>query len=280
MRFAGFFLLSLFFLLGIGGVGTAEAALPTNKVVARVFARWLEQEAPQASAAEGKVARALAAALVEIADGGDINATDKTGHTALMMAAAIDHRPAIDFLLLSGADPYLKNAKGRTALDMAKQNSIRELIKASAIMDKEYSPAELEQLKVEVDEALKKLKPAAANGIDLVGRNEAPWELFAKCLKCGKLLDADKAEFTVRVFAFHGIYLNIPDLTLLALKTGMDPSEEFVFQHPFTGISIYKTTPLNMAISNGGWGVLQFRKVSQAVATMADVKKISGAWGA
>ena len=56
-----------------------------------------------------------------LAAGIPVNGTDKTGTTALMMAAAFSSDPAVAALLLEkGADPELRDRSGHTALDYAR----------------------------------------------------------------------------------------------------------------------------------------------------------------
>ena len=70
--------------------------------------------------------------LKDIARGGDINATDKNGQTALMYASALDERLAVCWLVAKGADVTLKSKKGKTAQDLAHTIALRELLDLSA----------------------------------------------------------------------------------------------------------------------------------------------------
>lgn len=70
--------------------------------------------------------------LTKIAKGGNINATDKNGQTALMYAAALNNRLAVCWLVAKGADVTLKSAKGKTARDLATGIAIRELLEICA----------------------------------------------------------------------------------------------------------------------------------------------------
>lgn len=63
----------------------------------------------------------IARALIE--KKADVNATSRSGLTALMLAAAHGQAPVVGLLLQSGADPAVTTAQGRTALDLAKANN-------------------------------------------------------------------------------------------------------------------------------------------------------------
>jgi ankyrin repeat protein len=65
-----------------------------------------------------------------IESGANINESNKNGDTALMDAAYLDKPELLRYLLLSGADPSLKNLNGNSAMDLATNNSNRELILA------------------------------------------------------------------------------------------------------------------------------------------------------
>jgi ankyrin repeat protein len=58
--------------------------------------------------------------LLEKIKASDINKKDKNGDTALMYAAMIDNNEMVDLLLDYGADAYIKDTKGKTAVDLAK----------------------------------------------------------------------------------------------------------------------------------------------------------------
>ena len=68
---------------------------------------------------EQKKAAALLKKLKAIEKGGDVNAVDKLGQTALMHAAAQDNRLAVCWLVAKGADASIKSKKGKTAGSVA-----------------------------------------------------------------------------------------------------------------------------------------------------------------
>ena len=95
---------------------------------------------------EENLADALLKKLKTIEKGGDINAVDKRGQTALMYAAAADNRLAVCWLVAKGADVTLKSKKGKTARDCSTTIAVRELLRLTATektaltkeQDKEY----------------------------------------------------------------------------------------------------------------------------------------------
>lgn len=58
--------------------------------------------------------------------GGDVNARDNEGRTALMSACSGDHIDIVEFLLAKGASPNLKDQDGDTALAVAAMGDMRE----------------------------------------------------------------------------------------------------------------------------------------------------------
>ncbi len=68
---------------------------------------------------EQKRANSLLKKLKTIEKGGDVNAVDKHGQTALMHAAAQGNRLAVCWLVAKGADATIKSKKGKTAGSVA-----------------------------------------------------------------------------------------------------------------------------------------------------------------
>ena len=67
---------------------------------------------------EQKKAVSLLKKLKSIEKGGNINAADKQGQTALMHAAAANNRLAVCWLIAKGADATIKSKSGKTARDL------------------------------------------------------------------------------------------------------------------------------------------------------------------
>lgn len=75
----------------------------------------------------------IAAAIV--ARKADVNAQSATGLTALMVAAARGNLPMLGLLLDAGADPALKLANGKTAVELARDNLNPEAVKSIELFE-------------------------------------------------------------------------------------------------------------------------------------------------
>ena len=94
---------------------------------------------------EQKKAASLLKKLKSIEEGGNINATDKQGQTALMHAAAANNRLAICWLVAKGADATIKDKKGKTARDYSTTIFIRELLRLTTTKNKPLTKEEEEK---------------------------------------------------------------------------------------------------------------------------------------
>jgi len=67
--------------------------------------------------------------------GADVNAARPTKNhaTALMMAAGYGNLEIVNLLLARGADPDAANHKGKTALDLAKGQEVKDLLRTPAV---------------------------------------------------------------------------------------------------------------------------------------------------
>ncbi len=83
-----------------------------------------------------------------IEHGADVNALTSANETALMLAASNAKVAVVDYLLEKGANPNLKDAKGKTALDYAIAADITEYIKSmkDTPIDKEAVIATLKKV--------------------------------------------------------------------------------------------------------------------------------------
>lgn len=90
------------------------------------------EEAPKAGPAPAIYIAAKAGRLKQvralIAEGADINASNRTGRTVLMSAVYYGNRGIVKELLIEGADVNAADAQGRTALMMAVVNNDTEIV--------------------------------------------------------------------------------------------------------------------------------------------------------
>ena len=95
---------------------------------------------------EQKKAAALLQKLKAIEKGGNVNAADKRGQTALMYAAAANNRLAVCWLVAKGADATKKSQKGKTSAELAKDESLRAFLEACCVDNRPLSAEEKKQL--------------------------------------------------------------------------------------------------------------------------------------
>lgn len=114
-------------------VFTAEASIKPTEAVKMLCP--VAKKGKNANAEEKRQAT-LQKKLLEIAKGGDINAVDENGQTALMCAAMQDNRLAVYWLVAKGADVMCLSSKKKLAWEYATDRVIRELLNACANLHK------------------------------------------------------------------------------------------------------------------------------------------------
>ena len=98
---------------------------------------------------EQKRAASLLKKLKTIEKGGDVNAVDKHGQTALMHAAAQNNRLAVCWLVAKGADATKKSQKGKTAAELAKDKSLQTFLEECCVDKRPLSAEEKKQLQAD-----------------------------------------------------------------------------------------------------------------------------------
>lgn len=84
--------------------------------------------------------------LKDIEKGGEVNAVDEHGQTALMHAAEQGNKLAVCWLVVKGADATMKSQQGKTAAELAKDKSLQAFLKACCVDKQPLSAEEEKQL--------------------------------------------------------------------------------------------------------------------------------------
>ena len=173
--------------LGAPKKAAKSAAAPIDPVVQLIC------PAGDAKAEDAKKRTKLQKMLQDIASGGDINATDKNGQTALMYAAALDERLSVCWLVAKGADVTRKSAKGKTVLLLTTDTNMQELLQTCAKEKKKPTDREKEAIYHHYGSnggdlregifsrcrSVRELAIAQKLGVDLSGTHEG--KLLAQC---------------------------------------------------------------------------------------------------
>lgn len=119
---------------------------------------------------QSQIARMLSRKLLSIVKGGDINARDSRGQTALMMAAALNNRELVDGLLLYGADPGIATPKGRCAHHLCTDVELRRKLISCCL--KAAQPASLHDAVQLPEKAFEKTLKLLRAGADINQLND------------------------------------------------------------------------------------------------------------
>ena len=109
------------------GADAAVIFLLQHGANARAWARSFEQNYAIHAAVSGR--RIGKAALVKLTAATGVDAVQKQGYTALMIAAGGNFPIGVEVLLAAGADRALKLPDGKTAADLARERGHEELAK-------------------------------------------------------------------------------------------------------------------------------------------------------
>lgn len=123
------------------GAAEAKGAAPAPETAKALSAICPVGSSGKKASKTDKQRAALLKRLQKIAQGGDINAADDKGQTALMSAAALNNRLAVCWLVAKGADVNIRTSAGKSAADLATHPRILDLLKACAY-EQQLMPAD------------------------------------------------------------------------------------------------------------------------------------------
>lgn len=174
--------------------------------------------------------------LRSISRGGDINAVDKKGQTALMYAAALNERVALCWLIAKGADVTLKAKSGKTARDLTENGYSRDLLNVCEREKEPPTPDELREnnnrptawiyaLETSTCPPGSRLSRVAAyikRGLDLTGEDTPTWR-FLQYLTRNKPDTFQKATILEQYY-YDGktVTAPSPECAALLLRHGYD----------------------------------------------------------
>ncbi|KAI9922395.1 hypothetical protein PsorP6_002691 [Peronosclerospora sorghi] len=105
---------------------------------------------------EGFEAAKVCVWLIE--NGADPNAVDENGDTALHYAVELDRYDLVETLMKRGADSSIKNLKGLSAMDIAREDDLKEILNpATHVLAPNEVPVENEEPELDRDGPVKKL---------------------------------------------------------------------------------------------------------------------------
>ena len=168
--------------------GTTSASVPQRGVELLFPAGTGKQAKGAKLSKEQKHAASLLKKLKAIEKGGDINAVDKLGQTALMYAAARGNRLAVCWLVAKGADASIKSKSGKTAGDLshgdlsdfltALEKEKQPLSRQEArdmLTYRHVTPGEIEEDYLDEVSAILQLRGAMAENLNKLKNKE--WEI-------------------------------------------------------------------------------------------------------
>lgn len=79
----------------------------------------------------------------------DINSQDPHGNTILHLAAKRDSIDAVNICLELGVDPFVKNGKGKLAMELAKDDRIKHLLRDAPMTRSKELPVGKSEIKME-----------------------------------------------------------------------------------------------------------------------------------
>lgn len=120
-------------------------ALEVNEKVAAEFMQMRDEISYPPLAAEKW--QSMRAPLQAIIEGGNVNAQDSEGKTALMHTAEGGDIEFLAYLLFKNADTTIKDNNGKTAADYAKDENIKEMLDADVEFTKELSDNEKNEIR-------------------------------------------------------------------------------------------------------------------------------------
>lgn len=152
-------------------------------------------------ATKDKKAAPLHKMLQAIVKGGNVNAVNDKGQTALMLACAQHHTLAAYYLIAKGADVTLKDKAGKTAPDYNQDENLRDLL--SVCMEPTQTLSNEDQERIAREQGLGDPERRRKKAWELVGKPNSLWEI-SKLLKLEIDLDTESSDGTT-LLAIHDI---------------------------------------------------------------------------
>lgn len=221
-------------LLTLGSL--AEALTVNDKVAAELLQIRSKTSFPEAV---GKKFETIKTPLQAVVDGGDVNAADAEGKTALMHTVAAGDMEFIAYLLFKNADTTIKDKAGKTAADYTTDDAIKQLLKADEILRKDMSEADKQAVRKQSGEQWNE---------SFIGINNNP-EPLARIMKAGwKNTDA-KQNDAIHNFLWYGENRRHLANFITMIKGGADVNRKHTF---FSTLEPADGTALHIGASSIG----------------------------